>query len=276
MPKFEPKEYLAVERYVKAQEAFHGIAGVVLFEFARHEACTRNVVIRNFVARVDTMTRAIVRLWDLQDYQDCWILHRCLLDRLFHLWELEQTDEFDTFEAWSFLEQYKAINRVRSDQEFNGSVASKLFELTTEQKQRAQQLAKAPPVWHRPKAEDVAKSLDMRFLYSYGYDYASTHVHPMADDGHRDFFTLTKLEPGPDFPDERAVLSNTLLIATLVVQHGLNASTLRWRAVVYDFYEQLREFLGTGVEDYGLTFRKITQAFGDGLPMAEGSPPATS
>lgn len=267
MPKFEPGHYLPVERYEEALETFHAIAGILLFEFAREKRGNKDTIIRNFIARTDMMARAVFQLWELQDYQDCWILHRCLLDRLFHLWHLQHTDQFEVFEAWSFLEQYNAVNRVRSDPEFAGARESKLFALTPEQKERARTLAKAMPTWQRPKPEEVAKSLNMRFLYRFGYDFASTHVHPMANDGQQDFYAITKLAPTPDFPDQRTVLSNTLLVATMVVQQGLNASTLAWRALVYDFLDDFRRFLDTGAEDFKASFLKLGAMIEHGMSL---------
>jgi len=271
MPKFHPEDYLPVESYGEALEAFHAICGILLFEFARQAQGNRGVIIRNFIARTDMMVRAVFRLWDLQDYQDCWILHRCLLDRLFHLSHLQEHDHFEIFEAWSFLEQYKAVNRVRSDPEFSGALEGKMFALTLGQKERAKVLSKNPPVWQRPKAEDVAKQLNMRFLYRFGYDFSSTHVHPMANDGQQDFFTITKLEPAPEFPDQRSVLSNTLLVGTMIVQQGLNASSLSWRALVYDFLADLRRFLGTGADDYQLSFVKLGRLIQQGVRLCEVS-----
>lgn len=269
MPKFEPKDYLPVEQYEEALGTFHDIAVILLREFAREKRGNRDTIIRNFIARTDTMALAVFRLWELQDYQDCWILHRCLLDRLFHLWHLQQNDQFEVFEAWSFLEQYNAVNRARSDLEFSGARESKLFTLTPEQKERARALAKAVPAWQRPKPEEVAKSLDMRFLYRFGYDYASTHVHPMANDGRQDFYTITKREPTPDFPDQRTVLSNTLLVATMVVQHGLNASTLAWRAPVFDFLDDFERFLGTGADNFKDSFLTLRAMIEEGMPLCQ-------
>ncbi len=189
MAKSNPAGYLPVESYAEALDAFHGISEIILFEFVRQQEHDRDLIIRNVIARTDVMARAVFRLWDLQDYQDCWILHRCLLDRLFHLSHLHAENEFEVFEAWSFLEQHSAINRVRSDSAFAHALESKLFEVTPVQEERARLLSKNPPRWRRPKAEEVAKRLNMRFLYRFGYDYASTHVHPMANDGQQDFFT---------------------------------------------------------------------------------------
>lgn len=269
MTKFDPEQYLPVESYADALGAFHAISGIILFEFARQELGERDVIIRNFIARTDMMVRAVFRLWDLQDYQDCWILHRCLLDRLFHLSHLQEHDQFEVFEAWSFREQYNALNRVRSDPEFSGAIESKMFGLTLEEKERAKVLSKHPPVWERPKAEEVAKQMNMRFLYRFGYDFGSTHVHPMANDGQQDFFTITKLEPGPEFPDQRSVLSNTLLVGTMILQQGLNASILSWRALVYNFIDDLRRFLDRGSDDYKLSVVKLGKLFEQGVRLCE-------
>jgi len=269
MPKFNPEHYLHVESYAEALEAFHAISRILLLEFASQERGNRDIIIRNFIARADMMLRAVFRLWDLQDYQDCLILYRCLLDRLFHLVHLQERDQFEVFEAWSFLEQCNAVNRVRSDPEFSGALESKMFAFTLEQKERAKVLSKNPPVWQRPKAEDVAKLINMRFLYRFGYDFSSTHVHPMANDGQQDFFTITKLEQAPEFPDQRSILSNTLLVGTMILQQGLNASTMSWRAPVYDFLEGLRRFLGTGEDDYQRSFAKLRRLIEQGVRLCE-------
>jgi len=269
MPKFNTDDYLPVETYREGLSAFHAISGFLLFEFARENTKNKDIIIRNFIARSDMMTRAVFSLWDLQAYQDCWIIHRCLIDRLFHLWQLQQGDEFEVFEAWSFLEQFKAINRVRSDPEFSGALNSKFFNMTPEQKERASMLQKNPPIWRRPKAEVAAKGLDMGFLYRFGYDFASSHIHPMANDGQHDFYTITKLEPVPDFPEHRIVLSNSLLIATMLVQQGLNSSTLSWRSLVYDFLDDLRRMLDTGSEDYKISFLKLGKMIEQGMRLCK-------
>jgi hypothetical protein len=191
------------------------------------------------------------------------------LDRLFHLHYLHATNSFDEFEEWSFFQQCNAVNRVRSDIEVKGAREHDLFTLTDEQKKRFNDLSKKPPQWRRPKAEDVSKDMDMRFLYIYGYDFASTHVHPMANDGEQDFHTITGLEPRPDFPDQRTVLSNTLLVATLLVQEGLNVSTVQWRQLVYGVFEDLRRFIDSGATDYRERLLTMTNAVQEGTKMSQ-------
>ena len=216
----EPKKYLAFDEYRDGADSLYAVSGMILFSFAKHGGDTKNLIIRNFIARAAMMLKAIFKLWEISDYQDTWIIHRALLDRLFHLHDLGAKDEFCEFDDWSFFEQYKAQNKVRSDHEFKQQAVGWVYELTDDQKSRIKSLSGNPPKWRRPKAEDAAKSMDLSFLYKYGYDFASTHVHPMANDGHQDFYTMTKLEPAPRFPDHISVLSNSILASSVLLQEG--------------------------------------------------------
>jgi hypothetical protein len=261
-------KYHTVAEYGEALSALTGIAGATLFEFARLGQGHRDTICGNFVARSITMSKSIFRLYEAADYQDCWILHRCLMDRLFHLDHLATTNGFDAYEEWSFVEQYKALRRVQEDLQFPGAALDPAFELTPDQLDRAKALRKHAPVWQRPRAEDVAKHLQMHFLYRYGYDFASRYVHPMANDGLRDFYEITELQPAPTFPDELVVLSNTLLVSTMLVQSAMNASSLLWRNVLYEFLEAVRQYLGEGGDAYKILFVKLGRALETGFHLA--------
>ncbi len=266
-----PDEYLSAEQYNEAAEALHVLSGMLLFEFARQNetTATRDLIVRNFIARADTMVRGILRLWEIKDYGDCWILHRSLLDRLFHLRALNDNDQFDLFDDWSFKMQCEAANRLRSDPEFKGQIKELVDDLTTEQKMRYQRLVKNSPNWRRPKAEDVARAMDLSFLYKYGFDFASQHVHPMANDGQQDFFNITHLEPKPNFPKPIMVLSNSILAASLIAQEALNASTLSWRRVVYDAVDGIRNFLRSASPEHLLALVKVSKMVEEHIPLAQ-------
>lgn len=263
------EDYLPIESYEEGIDAFHGVCGMILFEFARRDSTTREAIIRNFVARTDTMVRAVLRLWQMNDFQDCWVLHRCITERLFLISELALRNEFDSFQEWSFYEQYKAQNRARSDPDVTYSKDDPLFNPTPEQREMAKRLSSDPPKWARPNAQKVARRMKMPFLYRFAYDYSSTHVHPMADDGHQDFYTITGLEPAPDFPDQRAVLSNSVLVGTLTIQEGLNASRLRWRSEIYDVLAGIRCFMGTGSTEYRGKLLKLMELATASEPLSE-------
>lgn len=265
------EQRLSLEQYAQAADALHVLSGMLLFEFARHSATEvmRDQIVRNFIARADTMVHGIFRLWEIKDYGDCWIIHRALLDRLFHLHALNNNDQFDVFDDWSFKMQYEAANRVRSDPALAGQLKGLVDDLTTEQNARYQRLVENAPAWRRPKAEDAAKAMDLTFLYRYGYDYASQHVHPMANDGQEDFFNITHLEPKPDFPEWDIVLSNSILVASLIVQEALNASTLLWCRVVFDAVDGVRNFLHSASPEHHVPLAKVSVRFKERLPLAQ-------
>jgi hypothetical protein len=242
-----------------AAETFAVLTGQLLFGFGEGPGNVKNQIIKNFIARTIKAVRGVMVLWELDDIQDCWIIHRCLVDRFFHLVELGKSKSYEVFDDWSFVRQFEAQNHVRSDPNCKDLLDSPLFKPTSEQRARYASLAKSRPQWHRPKAEDVAKGLRLSFLYTYSYDYASSHIHPMANDGCEDFYDITKLEPRPDFPSQISVVHNSLLIGCLLVQEGLNQSDFRWRAIVFNFYEQLANHLADGSADYKLTFMKIAK-----------------
>lgn len=264
-------QHLSVKQYTQAADALHVLSGMLLFEFARHgeTASKRDLIVRNFIARADTMVRGIFQLWEIKDYGDCWIVHRALLDRLFHLHALNDKDQFDLFDDWSFKMQYEAADRLRSDPALKGQLNGLLDDLTIERKARYKRLVKNRPDWQRPKAEDAAKAMDLTFLYRYGYDYASQHVHPMANDGQEDFFNITCLEPKPSFPEWGIVLSNSILVASLIVQEALNASTLSWCRVVYDAVDGVRNFLLSASPEHHLPLAKVSKMFEEHIPLAQ-------
>lgn len=271
---FNPSDHrLTFDQYCEAAEALHVVAGMLLLEFARHADTDvqRDQIARNFIARADTMVRSIVTLWEMDDHADCWILHRALLDRLFHLYDLNQKNQFEVFDDWSFKTLYEAAGRLRSDPAMKGNLEGLVEALTPDLNARYQKLVKAAPGWRRPKAEHVAKAMGLTMLYRYGYDYSSRHVHPMANDGQVDFFKITGLQPQPNFGEEASivVLSNSVLVASLILQEALNASLLAWRAVVYDAVEGVRKFLICAAPEEHLPILKVSAIFAAKTPLAE-------
>lgn len=254
----------SVETYKRNAESLNFVLGSVLFGFAKYECNTKDQIIRNFVAKSSMTIKAIFTLWDDSNYQDAWALHRTLLDRYFHLYAIGVSNDFEEFEEWSFFEQYKSLNKLLSDHSFKQAAKDTGHSFTAAQKQRAKSLEQNKPSWRRPKAENVAKDLGLMFLYKYGYDYASTHVHPMANDGEQDFHTITQLEPSHSYPSQIALLSNTILIATMLLQEALNRSGFSWCKALFDYLDQLRISLKTGDHNYEAKLLPIEQLLIEG------------
>lgn len=256
----------------RAIETFRVYCGVVLLSFAKHGQGLRETIVRNFIARGMCCTQSIFAVWKAGSEQDAWILHRALLNRLLHLHHLGETDGFSAFEEYSFLSMYEARHRLLSDPDMRGKAPPSLRELQKSDKARYDGIATKQSRWHRPRPEDVAKKMDLGFLYRFGYDYASTHVHPMASDGEADFSTLIS-PPNALTPPDATVVWNSILAQTMLVQEALNVSRMRWRAIVYDFLGQMRGFLTTGDPQFHATFYRIARDWPDSQ-LCE--PPASS
>lgn len=248
-----------VESYRVAIDTLANFTKHILFSFAMHSTDIKDVIIRNFIARAIVSLNGILKLWEIGDYQDCWVLYRCILDRLFHLTALARDNTFELFEKWSFKQQYDFNNKLRSDPDFKRKLDPNFFRDMDEQKERYLIISKERPKWERPKAEVVAREMDLMFLYKYGYDYASTLVHPMANDGRMDFSRLTNFKEVELFADPKIVITNSCLVVALLIQEGLNHSTLNWRVLIYDFLNNFLNFLKSDSMEYLLSFKKINQ-----------------
>lgn len=103
--------------------------------------------------------------------------------------------------------------------------------------------------------------MDMRFLYLLSYDYGSTHIHPMFQDGESDFNNLIS-QQNKQLSDD-VVLRNSIIVQSMLTQDGMNGTTVGWRAIVYDFLEQIRRSLEDGSIDYADTLYKMIKAYPD-------------
>ncbi len=248
------------EALPEAIDTLRVYSGMVLLSFSKHGQGLRDTIARNFIARGMRCTQSIYAVWKAGSEQDAWILHRALLDRLLHLHHLGETDGFADFEEYSFLSLYKARHQLLCDADMRGKVPPGLKDLQQKDRPRYESISPKPPRWRRPKAEDVAKKMNLGFLYRFGYVYASMHVHPMADDGETDFPAL--ISPAqPAMPGDATVVRNSILAQSMLVQEALNISHLRWRRIAYDVLDQIRVFLGTGDMQFQVTLYKLGRAW---------------
>ena len=233
--------YLADESYFRLSGAIRAVAGIVIFELAR-SGQNAHVITRNFVARASTTLVSIESLWRSNAFAECWSLHRTLVDRLFHLHVLAKEDAFQAFDDWSYVQQFEAKNAALSDPEIAPKLVSDFWKPNPTQKARYEQIKRTGARWRRPRAEDAAKSLNVPFLYKFGYDFASTHVHPMANDGEEEFKRLTGLGDPPNL-EYRVVLHNSILAFSLLVNEALIASRLEWHKTIHECIEASRKAL---------------------------------
>jgi hypothetical protein len=82
----------------------------------------------------------------------------------------------------------------------------------------------------------------------------------MASDGEADFTALISPPGAIKLPDA-TVVRNSILVQSMLVQEAFNVSRMCWRAIAYDFLDQVRVFLGTGDPQFHVTFYKIGRAW---------------
>lgn len=257
--KHEIKEYLSANEYKQFYEIYRRITALLIFSIHHYEVNNRKLIIRNFMAKSIASLQGAFTLWEIKNYQDCYVLLRVLTDRLFHLYDLIENDKFTEFDDWTFYQQFCSRNQLRSDQENSKKIIKEAFNATAEEKERFLNIQKAGITYKRPKPEKISKELDLHFLYKYGYDHASTLVHPMANDGWEDVIHLTGLYPDAILPDHRSVLSNCLLINHLLHNHAMRGLGFKWRREIVEFMDSSTNFLKTGDKGYLKCFLAIAE-----------------
>src|SRR3972149_7937796 len=104
----DQKTYQTIETYRGAADTLYAVSGMVLFCFAKHDCDTKNIIIRNFIARSAMSLKGVFALWEISDFQNAWIIYRALTDRMFHLHSIGSKNDFTEFDDWSFFEQCKS------------------------------------------------------------------------------------------------------------------------------------------------------------------------
>jgi hypothetical protein len=219
--------------------------------------------------------QTIFSAWERGSDQDAWILHRSLLDRLLHLRFLADSDSFVAFDEHSFMSAYEFRHQLLSDPDMRHKAPTSVEETQKRDRPRYEKLL-ASNRWRRPRAEEVAKSMGLGFIYRFGYDYASTHVHPMSSDGESDFRRLTSPSQSAA-PGDSTVVRNSILIQSMLVQEALNVSTLRWRNIAYTFLDNVKALADTLSPELHKTMARIAATW-PGMtmcePITEQTPPA--
>jgi hypothetical protein len=239
-----------------AINAFRIYSGTVLLAFAAEGKTLREAIARNFLARGMSCTQSIFAAWAAGREQDAWILFRALIDRLVHLHYLDKTDGFSDFFEYSFVKMYEGRHQLLCDPDMRVKVTASLKNQQKADEEKYRLLSKKEPRWHRPNPEDVLKEMNLGFIYRFGYDYGSMHMHPMSGDGESDFTRLTTPDGAVILPDA-TVVRNSILLQSMLVQEALNISKMLWHSGVYDFLDHVGKFLITGNQQFRVTLDDI-------------------
>ena len=237
-----------VAEYTQAAETMKAFSTMaVLWAKTANEGDLRTEIIGNFIARGTVLLDSIRLLWETGNYNDCWILHRALIDRVIHILDLIDQDAFEEFERWSFQRMYRMTDVALSDQTIVAKFTPAALKQTKDMHaDRGRRYREEPPSkWKRPQAKEVAKRMNLPVLDRIGYEPASASVHPMAEDGQAEFATIMGMPTEP-IGDNRTVLRNSLVVQFLLVERGIIGCNLLWCSFVSDFLEHWFSFIETG------------------------------
>lgn len=213
------------EKLFEIQNDLVNFAQLLLPVFYQYRAENKMMIISNFIARSIMQLGSIIMLWKIGSEDDCQILYRSLLDRLLHLSSLEDTNSYNDFAKWCFIKRFEKANQLRSDHRFRSRFSNRKLKVDPEEKKLYEKYKKENVSWNRPKAEEILKKINYDYYYKYGYDIASSFVHPMEFHGSEDFFHITKGVPYNQYTD---ILHNSCLVTVHICHEGMNQSSLNW------------------------------------------------
>ncbi len=242
--------YLSLADYHKATSSLAQFTKSVLIAYDGCSNEKRDEIIRNIMARSITAMNGILHLWRARDYHDCWLLYRAILDRLFYLESIGRKDEFNLFDDWSFVKRINYKRKCLKDLSLVSKLDPKHFVISDQDRKRYNKIRKSQNKWTPPKPYEVASSMNLELLYSYGYDFASMYVHPSATEGNEDYCRLTGTPLNESFDDQITVIHNSFIITNLIISRGLFFSRLLWLSPVLKFVEDINRLIFTGIDGY--------------------------
>lgn len=254
-------------------EIYETGCAMLVFTLANIENTAKNMILRNFAAKSLSQLQSIRVLNQSGQTFDCYIIYRSMLDRLAHLYYLERTNSFAQFEQWSLMEQIKANNDALSDITMKDRLDKSLFVASEAEKKRCKSLRESGVTWKRPDVKSEFKSMDLYFLYKFGYDHASTHVHPMADDGMAEYNIMANNIPERVYSNLKylsdIVIKNAALVSSLTIRECLNLSNFHWIALAYDFLEAFNKAFVDEENEFEDKFEKMKYLVGQNIPLGQ-------
>jgi hypothetical protein len=248
---------------------------VVLFEYGPlfskvPHLSRKGPISANFLARSARQLQAIHLLVE-HDHVACgWPLYRSLLERYLLYEHLSAKNEFAVFDDWCFKKHYEFENRLRSSADLNVKPEVRQRDFVQKGKERYMRVSQDPHVctWRRPDPEASAKSLDLKFLYDAGYDYASGFVHPMSVDGYNDYLRLVARADLVQDKGKTVLVGNSQLIVTMHLQQFLNQPEFNWRQILYDLTDALRDAIHNPQADVMTPLQKVLTLSKEGYGLA--------
>lgn len=224
-----------------------------LYQIGNELEGDKNTYLTNSISKTQTLVKSIELTFVNELYNESWILYRCLLDRYLYLRYLKKNNLYTSFKDWSYVKGYEYLQNAKSNECIENVKNDPRFRFSKEQSRNYSEIKNKLNKFRKPDPKLEFKDEGLNFLYKLGYDYASMRVHPMFEDGDEEYYRITKVTPNPysEF-NHQELLTNTYLVASMIIQESLNQIDLKTIRVVYEYLEKLREN-----SDYEIPFYKI-------------------
>jgi hypothetical protein len=210
-------------------------------------------IVANFIARSFVSLESLFALYQRRDFHDCMLLLRTIIDRLLHLGAIAKADAWEDFIVKTASERHRYLNKIRSDREMYAKREASFDEAYAESKRVIAELDSRPVrggQFSSFRPEELSKELGLKFIYDYGYDHASTYVHPLADEGMQDIGHLMGVSVPERSSDDRTILQNACLSYLLLISHSIHLVEVPHKDAFSAAESHLLHFVGTGRSDH--------------------------
>jgi hypothetical protein len=224
-----------------------------------------------FVSRSTIQLSAITTLAQLDLDSDASALYRSMIERYLLHDELAERREFAVFMDYCYQKLRLQDQRILSNPMMKGRENVADRRLTPGERQRMNAIAADPKVrgWRRPKPEDTAQRLGLKFLYDGGFDYASSQVHPNAYDGTADYLRLVDPNRVPTRISLETTVQNSQLACVLLTQSVMNRLPLKWRSFFWDLFTAILNDLPAASNARAESEFKVRSALSAGMALSE-------
>ena len=233
---------LEYNELIKLVESYKRITKIVIIVFDDPNSDTKNIILRNFISKSHSLLNSINILLKEDQEGEAMALYRLIIERYLYLEHLNKKNSYQAFKDWSFIKTFESRNKTRSSSEFNSTKTREYLIDQKEQVEKYEKLKKEKKEWEEPKIENLAKELNLSFLYSLGYDLGSSYIHPRADEGFWDALRIVKNEKIVEFKRNN-ILKNSILMANSILSAAVKHSDIKFDKHLNYYCKSIFEYL---------------------------------
>lgn len=174
-------------------------------------------------------------------------LYRMQIERYLYLEYLIKTDSFKAFSDWSYVKAFDMRNNMRSEKDLGQHDDSALLKNSTEDVARYKKIKETGHNWHEPDLKKLAKELNLKIIYNFGYDVGSSYIHPRAEEGIRDCYRYVNKEIKDEWRLDR-IIANSILICNSVLRLSIFYSNIDWGKYMNLYLNTISNYLSSESE----------------------------